>query len=115
MKRTQIGIYYFNFKKKNNNLIKILNRKGVPEDDIVDYRFCTKFYTGIYIPNSIIIQLKKEKYEENYIIYTAYNINSVVSELSQTMGNNNLFEQGFHAALDEVKNYGKIVEHINIS
>ena len=38
-----------------------------------------------------------------------------MSELSQTMGNNNLFEQGFHAALDEVKNYGKTVEHISIS
>ena len=94
---------------------QFLNVSGVPEDDIVDYRFCTKFYAGIYIPNSIIIQLKKEKYEENHIIYTAYDINSVVSELSQTMGNNNLFEQGFHAALNEVKNYGKTVERISIS
>ena len=93
---------------------QFLNVSGVPEDDIVDYRFCTKFYAGIYIPNSIIIQLKKEKYEENHIIYTAYDINSVVSKLSQTMGNNNLFEQGFHAALDEVKNYEKTVEHISI-
>lgn len=31
------------------------------------------------------------------------------------MGNNNLFEKSFHAALDEVKNYEKTVEHISIS
>ena len=33
---------------------QFLNVSGVPEDDIVDYRFCTKFYAGIYIPNSIL-------------------------------------------------------------
>ena len=93
---------------------QFLNMSGVPKEDVVDYRFCTKLYAGIYIPNSIIIQLKKEKYEENHIIYTAYDINSVIFELSQTMGKDDLFEQGFHTALLEVKNYGKPVEHISI-
>lgn len=48
---------------------QFLNVSGVPEDDIVDYRFCTKFYAGIYIPNSIIIQLKKKSMKK-IILFT---------------------------------------------
>lgn len=94
---------------------QFLNMSGIPKEDVVDYRFCTKFYAGIYIPNSIIIQLKKDKYEANYIIYTAYDIDSITDEIAKTMGNNNLFEQGFHAALNEVKSCGKPVEHIYVN
>lgn len=80
---------------------QFLRVSQINEEDVIDYRYCTEFYTGVFIPNSIIIQLKGHK----HIIYTAYNIDNVVKELSSAMGNNTDFEQGFHHALDEVKNY----------
>ena len=88
---------------------QFLRVSQIPKEDIIDYRYCTKFYAGVYVPNSIIIQLN-DKYEYKNIIYTAYDINTVVEELRKTMGTNNLFEQGFHNALDEVQNYGKLME-----
>jgi hypothetical protein len=94
---------------------QFLSVSGISKEDVCDYRFCTKFYTGIYIPNSIMIQLKREKYEENHIIYTAYDINATVDELAKAVGNKTQFEQGFNSALNEVRNYGKTVEHISVN
>lgn len=74
------------------------------DEDIVDYRPCTEFYAGVNMPNSIIVELKNNN--PKHIIYTAYDINETVTELGKVMGNNTLFEQGFHYALEEVKYYG---------
>jgi hypothetical protein len=94
---------------------QFLRISEIPKEDVVDYRFCTKFYAGIYITNAIIIQLKKDKYENNIIIYTAYDIDNVINELKQYMGFKTEFEQGFHHALDEIRSYGKTVEHISVN
>ena len=34
---------------------QFLQVSGIPEKDIVDYRYCTKFYAGIDITDSITI------------------------------------------------------------
>lgn len=83
---------------------QFLQVSQINEEDVIDYRYCTENYAGVYISNSIIIQLKGN-YEHKHIIYTAYDIDNVVKELSTAMGNNTDFEKGFHHALDEVKNY----------
>lgn len=94
---------------------QFLRVSEIPEEDVVDYRFCTKFYAGIYITNAIIIQLKKDKYDNNIIIYTAYDIDNILNELKQSMECKTQFEQGFHHALDEIRNFGKAVEHISVN
>lgn len=85
---------------------QFLQVSNVKKEDVVDYRSCTEFYVGIYIPNAIVIQLNN-KYKNKEIIYTAFDVETVVDELSKTTENNTEFEQGFHSALEEVKHYGK--------
>ena len=38
----------------------------------------------------------------------AYDVDAMVEELRETTGNKTQFEQGFHSALNEVENYGKV-------
>lgn len=46
---------------------------------------------------------------------TACDIDEMVKELSVAMGNGSGFEQGFQYALEEVKNYGKPIVHIEVT
>ena len=48
---------------------QFLEESNIPEEDIIDYRYCTNFYAGIYIENAIIIQLKKGKYNFEHLVY----------------------------------------------
>lgn len=44
---------------------------------------------------------------------TAYDIDTVIKELSEAMGTgNSAFMKGYRAALEDVKSYGKPVEHV---
>ena len=44
---------------------------------------------------------------------TAYDIDTVIKELSKAMGTgNSAFLKGYRAALEDVKSYGKPVEHV---
>lgn len=92
---------------------QFLSVSEISKDDVVDYRFCTKLYAGMNIPNSIIIQLK-DKHEYRHIIYTAYDVKAMVDELRKSMGKRTGFEQGYHAALDDVDSYGREVEHVTV-
>lgn len=106
----------FDFQQKGKSMKEkeifeqFLETSNIPKEDVIDYRYCTKFYAGIYIEDAIIIQLSK-KYEHNHIIYKANNIGNVCKELSESMGNNTQFKQGFQEALNEVKSYGRQIEH----
>ena len=40
---------------------QFLQLSALKEEDILDYRACTPFYAGLYIPNAITIQLKNNK------------------------------------------------------
>lgn len=60
---------------------QFLQSSNISEQDIIDYRYCTKFYAGLYIPNAIIIQLKNGE----HIIYEAYDIDNVAKELNEVM------------------------------
>lgn len=47
---------------------------------------------------------------------TAFDVDETVEELKAAIPlNGTLFEQGFHAALDEVKQYGRPVEHVVVT
>ena len=91
---------------------QFLRVSGISEEDVIDYRYCTKFYTGIYIQNAITIQLRNGK----TIIYEAFDIDTITKELNEAMGTgNSLFMQGYRSALEDVKSYGKPVEHIYVN
>lgn len=91
---------------------QFLRESDIREEEIVDYRYCTKFYAGIDISNAIIIQLKNGK----SIIYKAHDIDTIVKELNEAMkSGNNLFIQGYRTALEDVRCYGKPVEHIIVN
>lgn len=114
--REEINKDLVNSRKENMKEKEIyeqfLRVSGISEDDIVDYRYCTKFYAGIYIPNAITVQLRSGK----SIIYEAYDIDTITKELSEAMGTgNSLFMQGYRNALEDVKGYGKPVEHIYVN
>lgn len=91
---------------------QFLRVSGISEEDIVDYRYCTELYAGIDIPNAITIQLRSGK----SIIYEAYDVDTITKELSEAMGTgNSLFMQGYREALENVRSYGKPVEHITVN
>lgn len=91
---------------------QFLKLSGVAEEEVVDYRYCTKFYAGMYIEDAIIIQLKDTK---NYIIFKACDLNTITEELGKAMGSGeSLFMQGYRSALENVKSYGQSVEHISV-
>ena len=91
---------------------QFLQVSGIPEKDIVDYRYCTKFYEGMDITDAITIQLRNGK----SIIYKAYDINTVTKELSDAMcAGNSEFMQGYRAALEDVRSYGKPVKHVSVN
>ncbi len=91
---------------------QFLRVSGLAKEDIVDYRYCTKLYAGIDIPNALTIELKGGK----IIIYEAYDIDTIVKELSEAMGTgNSTFMQGYRNALEDVRSYGKPVEHICVN
>lgn len=50
---------------------QFLHETNIPKENIVDYRYCTKFYAGFYIENAIIIQFKKGVYDFDHLVYKA--------------------------------------------
>lgn len=88
---------------------QFLKVSGLSEEDIVDYRYCTNFYEGIDIPNAITIQMKDGK----TIIYKAYDIDTAVKELSETIENeDDIFIQGYKKALEEMLKITRTYRHL---
>lgn len=52
---------------------QFINETGIPRKNVIDYRYCTKFYAGLYIENAIIIQFKKGLYDFEHLVYKVSN------------------------------------------
>lgn len=50
---------------------QFLKETNIPEENIIDYRYCTKFYAGFYIQDAIIIQFRKGVYDFEHLVYKA--------------------------------------------
>lgn len=61
---------------------QFLRVSGISEKEVIDYRYCTKFYAGTYIQNAITIQLRNGK----TIIYEAFDIDTITKELNEAIG-----------------------------
>ena len=57
--------------KEKEIYMQFLQETNIPEENIVDYRYCTKIYAGIYVKDAIIIELKKGVYAFEHLVYKA--------------------------------------------
>ena len=102
---------------------QFLNVTKIPKEDVIDYRYCTEFYAGVYIQDAIIIQLVKGKYDFDHLVYKANTTDEntiktkslAIEQIIINRDNKTIDEgtMGFHDYVSHKEDFGKFVKRVS--